>query len=143
MIEGIRLWPWVGAAAQKTDLAIADCDSCMQNNSREIRQQMGCGYEAPVDNPSSMWEPPASEVGFRQNPKTVRLPTVCPGYSTKLPEVFEVIRSRAHWLHGSLRDFCDGKANEGLLIGIEVLDSEINAVQTYEVTPEAEGGGRK
>lgn len=143
MIEGARLWPWRMAAQAKNELAMADCESCMQNNPPEIRQHMGCGYLLPLEGDYHGWQPPAAKLGFRQNKKTVRLPTVCPGYSTNLPEVLEIVRGHRHWAKASLRDFCGGEPSEALLIGIEVLESEINAVQQFEMTPESEGGGRK
>lgn len=114
----------------------------MQNNPPEIRQSMGCGFE-PALGEYGGWEPPSGKLGFRQNKKLVQLPTVCPGYSTNLPEVLEVVRAHRHWQKASLRDFCGGEPNEALLIGIEVLESEINATQNFEMTPEKDGGGRK
>jgi hypothetical protein len=131
----------LSAAHQREELVFADCEKCMQTQSKTSRQFWGCAYEAPVEG-AVMWEPPSSKHGFRQNEKLEPLPTVCPGYSTSLPEVLEIRRAHRHWSNGSLTAFAK-EPSEGLLIGIEVYDAEINSVQHYEMTPESEGGGRK
>lgn len=143
MIEGCRLWPWVGIEARKNDeAAFMDCETCMERNNRQTRQHLTCGYEPRLDDEYRGWFPPDGKIGFRQNAKTVRLPTVCPGYTTKLPQVIEIARAHRHWKNGQLGMFAPD-VSEALLFGIEIIDSEINAAQSFEMTPEKDGGGRK
>ena len=91
----------------------------------ETRQAMACGYEAPVSHARA-----CSPLSV--NPEwTGAEPTVCPGYTTSLPEVVEIGRARYHWDHGELRDFCAGQPSEHVIIGIEILDSHIGAMQRW------------
>jgi len=142
VIEGARLASWFMASARRDDLAIADCDTCMEKQDAITRQALGCGYLPRVGEYRG-WQPPAGKVGFRQNPKLPVIPSVCPGYSTKLPVVWEIMRGYRHWKQGELQSFCGGMPSEAMLMGIEIFDSEVNAEQSWEMTPESEGGGRK
>jgi len=144
VIQGLRLAPWVQAIARREDLAIADCEKCMEMTTKEQRQAMGCGYElaAPEEMITSLWSPPDGKAGFRHNPKLPLLP-VCAGYTTKLPEVWEALRAWRHWQKGELQSFCGGMPTGALLIALEIFDGEVNACNAWEMTPESEGGGRK
>ncbi len=108
----------------------------MQTNPRSIRIVLGCGYESlnPAADP---WIPPDGDLGFDGEV------TVCPGYSTHLPEVFEVMRARTHWKNGALRDYCDGEQpSEQMLEAIEVLDIAAASCERYWDTPVKDGGGQ-
>ncbi len=112
----------------------------MENNNTTIRQSMGCGFEppAPASLPRIPWEPPRSQCGFQGEV------TVCPGYTTKLPEVMEIDRMRCHWKVGALRDACDGEQpHEHTLLALEILDSQYNANENYRTTDAKDGGGRQ
>jgi len=112
----------------------------MSTYTQDKRQQMGCGFEPPP--PDSM-RPYVStwNGGSLPNYKGPK-PTVCPGYSTTLPEVIEIARARAHWDKGELRSFTEGAPSAGLLLGIEILDGALNAVTSWSHTDVAKGGGR-
>ena len=58
-------------------------------------------------------------------------PTVCPGYTTSLPEVIEGARARLHWSKGALTSFCNGNARESVLMAIEILEGASNECQTW------------
>lgn len=73
---------------------------------------MGCGWETPVDR-ARAWQHAGD---------TSAAPKVCPGYTTKLPEVVEIARARMHAKNGMARDFLGGPASENVLRGIEILE---------------------
>ena len=102
-----------------------------------MRQLIGCGYEPAVPQ-AKPWQPPQTRLGYRHRP----LPTVCAGYSTRLPEVTEIARAHTHWSKGSLDAFC-GEPSEFLLLGIEILEGEMAQVQTYALADKKDGGGRE
>lgn len=96
---------------------------------------MGCGFELPIDG-ARPWSPVSLDAGHRGEY------TLCPGYTTKLPEVIEVTRARLHWSKGSLPVFCGkDEPTESLVLGIEILEGAANEVQSWAMMPKAEGGG--
>ena len=108
----------------------------MRCNEREIREQMGCGYEPPIADPLSVWRPPS---GY-QGPD----PTFCIGYTANLPEVNEATQAYAHWSNGAIASFCGGDpATEDLLQGVLILDEARKSVDAWRLTPVEEGGGRR
>lgn len=58
-------------------------------------------------------------------------PSVCPGFTTALPEVIETARARAHWTNGELTQFCDGPATQQMLYALETLQSAENLTQRW------------
>lgn len=114
----------------------------MKSTTRQNRQGRGCGYEPPA--PPGMrvmpWQPPLSRLGYRHRP----LPTICAGYTTRLPEVQEAARARAWANRGQLDVFLGGeRANENLLAHIDILDAEVGAMEAWAATPRDKGGGRE
>ena len=71
------------------------------------------------------------------------MPSVCAGFSTQLPQVWEAVRAMKHWAKGALREFCGGQPTEAMLMAIEIVESEVNAANSYAMTPASEGGGRE
>ena len=101
-------------------------------NSAAVRQTMGCGYEPPIDG-ARPWTPVMLDASHRLEY------TLCPGYTTNLPEVVEVVRGRLHWSKGSLPVFC--VPNELIVEGIEILEGSTNGMQVWTLRTKAEGGG--
>lgn len=95
------------------------------------RSQAGCGYAPTVERIY-----PWAGLGYKG-----ATPTVCPGYSTNLPEVIEVARARFHWTKGELSAFTHGRATDALMIGIEILEGAVNECQAWCTTPRDKGGG--
>lgn len=137
MIQGLQCLPWLKAQERDGDLAIANCEKCMQATSKEQRQYLGCPFEAPIEN-AQPWSPPDGKHGFKH-----ASPTVCPGYTTSLPEVRETSRAYTHWTKGQLAEFCGGQPSDAMLMAVEILDFDVHANQHYLMTPVNEGGGRK
>jgi hypothetical protein len=81
---------------------------------------MACGYE------------PATERGIAWRGASSLSPTVCPGYTCKLPEVIEVSRLRAHWKVGALGLAADQPTPQ-LLDAILELDWSINEVEAWSL----------
>lgn len=125
MIEGLRLLPWLQERIRndrETVGYLIDCDRCMQNNSAQIRQAMGCGWEPRIEG-ARPWQ----HEGY-----TDAAPTACAGYTTKLPEVIEINRARLHWSKGALREFCgDQQPSELLMRGIEILEGAANEASCW------------
>lgn len=94
---------------------------------------MACGYLPPVARVHlRVW----SHQGYRGP-----APTVCVGYTSKLPEVIETSRARLHWSKGSLSAFTQGEQpTESLVVAIEVLDVETSQMENWVVSnPKKEG----
>lgn len=92
MIEGLRLLPFVA------DLPAMNCATCLNGDPKNsmppvkhmTRLLQGCGYEPR--HPRARVPVP---VGYDGEV------TVCPGYTTSLPEVHETVRYRPQWLKGT------------------------------------------
>lgn len=119
----------------------------MKESSRIVRQSLGCGYE-PTPAPELVqvrtWQPPKGRtksgdaIGYQHEEK----PTTCPGYTTRLPEVYEVAIARRHWKQGALAlHLGDAPATDQLMTAIVLLDNEFSALERYVLTPAADGGG--
>ena len=68
-------------------------------------------------------------------------PTVCAGYTVRLPEVIEAQRARVHWTTGNLAVAVGDGESEELLDLIAIIEGAGNDVQRWAMTPAAEGGG--
>jgi hypothetical protein len=106
-----------------------------------IRQFKGCGYEPPAADGLrlTVWQPPSGARGYHGQDLTV-----CAGYTANLPEVVEATIARAHWKVGALVPACGGEMpTEDLMNSILVLDSSYSEVESWLMTPSADGGGGK
>lgn len=81
-----------------------DCNACIRRTNEKTRALQGCGWLPKEDRGDQFVQPD----GFPQ-------PTICPGYSIRLPEVLEVARARAWRKDGQLRELYDGKPLTDLL----------------------------
>lgn len=91
--------------------AFLECTHCLKNVSRPARASWHCGYLPKADRKG---------YGFNGGPGTWPPYTVCPGYTTSLPQVFEVARARMWWDKGCLQ-LLHKRPTDALLRGIEVL----------------------
>lgn len=112
------------------------CDTCIAKRSPEQRQLLGCAYTPPPAGRLSSFVKPWQGLGYSGDE-----PSVCPGYTTQLPEVIEIARARLHWSKGSLAAFCPGEPPSALLIGIEILEGAVCELIDWKSTPKAQGGG--
>ncbi len=136
-MEGLRLLPWWQDAIRRELLgAKAKCVTCMESLSEEQRQLAGCGYAPQPPERLRVFVEPWAGLGYT-GPK----PTVCPGYSTNLPEVIETARARLHWSKGELLSFTRGTPSEALTTGIEFLEHAANEAHLWSITPRSKGGG--
>jgi hypothetical protein len=95
---------------------------------RETRQRIGCGWELVQIKPRP-WTPENLDSGWVAPKGYV---DVCPGYTTKLPEVIEAARARLHWKEGGgLRDFCDDTPTDQLRVCVEILEGASNELQRW------------
>lgn len=126
-MEGLRLLPWIHEAERRKDWDLQNCDDCMAHTSEQVRQTMGCGYAPVPTGPlARMVNIPVPTSGCRVSV------TVCPGYSTRLPETIEAARARLHWSKGGpssigIRDWADSP----LALGIEILEGASNEAQAW------------
>jgi hypothetical protein len=105
---------------------------------QQQRQSLGCGYEPKHPTlPVMMWSPPGSKCGY-SGPRA----TVCPGYSTNLPEIIETAIIRRHWEKGSIVAACGGEnPTEEQLAMVLVLDGAFADLKHWACTPSKDGGG--
>lgn len=67
----------------------------------ETRQAMGCGYE-PATAGAQSWAPASwADRGLST--------TACPGYTTSLPAVLEIVEAYPQWERGTLTEALDGE----------------------------------
>lgn len=119
----------------------------MSNNPPQVRRDLGCGFELHNDD-ARTWLPPAagSRLGFGSElgPDGDYNLATCPGYTTKLPEIVDVVRARVHWEKNALDAHCRGaKPTQHLLTAIEVLDGACARAERWAQTDEKDGGGRR
>lgn len=120
-----------------------DCKTCLHGDPKSPeqimqqpmsllnRQLMGCGYAPPP--PAPIKAEPSVACGYN-GPDL----TVCPGYSTSLPEVIEVAKAHAHWSKGALRvDDVESPMANALLI----LEGANNILTRWLSTPKDKDGG--
>jgi hypothetical protein len=106
----------------------------MRTIDQQTRQMLGCGL-APL--PPANLSPFVSMFtgcGSQSEPATDEkpaFPSVCPGYTTRLPEVIEIARARLHWSKGALR--IDDWSTSPLAFGIEFLESASNECQQWQL----------
>lgn len=100
----------------------------MQSTTQQTRQTWSCPYEPPPSENMRPYVRVPAPLGCDADPST------CPGYTTKLPEVIEVVRGRFHWAHGGPRGIgIDDWFEHPLIRGIEILEGEANAVMNWRV----------
>lgn len=113
-----------------------NCGDCKANNTAETRQMWRCPYE-----PDS----PAAKQPFVRAPRpegsTVE-PTVCPGYTTSLPETIEVARAWGWAERGCLRDFTRDEPTEALVDAVELFGGHVEAFKNKLMTARSKGGLR-
>jgi hypothetical protein len=109
----------------------------MKARDQQTRQLLGCGFEPPPAEHVRHLVQPWNGLGY-SGPK----PTVCPGYSTHLPEVIEAARAWFHWNKGALNSFARGVPSAALIDCIEYLDAAVEECKTWCMTPTSKGGGR-
>jgi hypothetical protein len=116
---------------------MTDCEKCMQAYTKPIRQGWACGYEPPA--PEGAIVEAWSGLGYRGD-----RPTICPGYTTTLPETIEIARAWKWWVKGELAAYVDGApVSHPLKMGIEIFDGAVGALERWLMTPADKGGGRE
>ena len=114
----------------------------MDTFTAQQRQQIGCGFE-PLIQLRSVSLPPSGKLGFEGlNYDGTGDPTVCPGYTTALPEVREVARAYSWREIGELRSFTGGQPSEKLVEALDVFGREVARYERWAMTPAKDGGGR-
>lgn len=98
----------------------------MELNSEENRQLAGCGFLPPPRDALLPFVESWQGLGYSGSKQTV-----CPGYTTSLPETIEIARGRLHWSKGSLTEFCGSKPTEAMMLGVEIVEGAINECQSW------------
>lgn len=93
---------------------------------------MGCPYE-PRHPHATPWAP-------RHLVMADARPSVCPGYTTTLPEVQEVVVATPHWEHGTLRDLLGGAPSPAMLAGLSALRAGIKERDAAALEERTKGG---
>lgn len=99
------------------------CDDCHKQNPRGVRQAWMCPYETPNASCRTPVIPPA----YSGQPLTV-----CPGYTTSLPETIEAARGWRHWDRADIRAFTGGEwPTTALTLAIETFDDAVAKHQKW------------
>ena len=116
--------------ARRRRIVMSDCSTCLATQAMTTRQSMGCAYEQPVPG-AQPWAPPS----WREDAGMVL--STCPGYTTELPAVRELVDAFPQWKAGTLTDYLDGQAPTPVALGcLAVLDVAIEEAKA-DATREA------
>lgn len=145
-MEGLRLVPALEEAKRRGQVGFpSSCKDCQKQLSAEQRVLLGCAWEPePTDPNFRAYISPWTGCGVESRPATddaPAFPSVCPGYTTTLPEVIEAVRARVHWDKGELTQFVHGQASDSLLTGIEILHGSVGTVQNWIIDNPVKKGG--
>jgi len=89
--------------------------------SADNRALIGCGF-LPASELARPWRHRGTlELNYPE-------PTICPGYSTKLPEVAEIARLRLHWSKGNVPL---ESLDDNIQRGVETLESSIGDMNDW------------
>ena len=118
MIEGLRVFP-AYQDARRRKAVVSDCVTCKREQTMTTRQAIGCGYE-PALADAQAWAPPS----WADSPGMTL--TTCPGYTTTMPAVLEVVDAFPHFKAHTLTDYLDGAAPNPVALGcLAVLDAGV------------------
>ncbi len=107
MIEGLRFLPRVQSQRDEAEGAwYFTCDDCP--NDRETKRFLRCAYLPPSERLGGHGEYPGS--------------TICPGYTTSLPDVCEAARALSWRRDGQIRELYDVPITSLLRDCVDVLD---------------------
>ena len=127
MIEGLRVYPHYEDARRGGGvIGSQGCEECKRTVSKSVRQANGCGWETTVQD-ARPWNPPA---WASTNLNT----SVCPAYSTGLPQVGEVLVLYPHWEKGAVGAYLDGAdPSRVVLDGLRYLDIAIGEHSAWKL----------
>lgn len=109
MIEGLRFLPQIQTQREKAEGAwFYTCDDCDLYNDWDQKRIYRCGWIPEHDRLDGMGTYPGS--------------TVCPGYTTTLPEVQEAAIALGWRRDGQLRELYDVPLTQLLRNSIDILD---------------------
>lgn len=108
------------------------CADCQHRTAPDIRQLMGCAY-LPTVSHAAPWSPAHLDAS--------EAPDMCPGYTTTLPMVREVVEAYPHWEHGTVRDLIGGTPGRALLEGLAALRAGIRERDAAELEARSNKGG--
>lgn len=91
--------------------------------STELRLIQGCGYLPPRE---------GARPGFGVPLEADVDPTVCPGYSTSLPEVVETVRYRPSYLKGYLTEHLGCTPSPAIIDAENILEGAVNMFQAFD-----------
>jgi hypothetical protein len=100
----------------------------MQHNDEPYRREMGCGWMPPSESTMLLWTGPKRSLEGQV--------TVCPGYTTRLPDVVDVARLLWWIEHGTVQR--DALAPV-VVTGIDVLRSSIAECEQFRFDEIKEG----
>lgn len=98
------------------------CEPCMARCTRSELAAMACG-----------WIPKGERDGSEfLHPEGAPDVTVCPGYTTTLPQVIEASRALSWRQDGQLSDFYDGeRLTDAVRDAMDIMASEVKAVERH------------
>jgi hypothetical protein len=101
--------PWYQDDHEKSEDKVPRCSDCRDSVSEAMRRDMGCGWLA------TSWEgDPAPSRWVHSSGASPRCVT-CPGFTTALPEVLEVLDLFSHWETGQIEFALGGETASSML----------------------------
>jgi hypothetical protein len=133
VIEGLRVLPHYQEARNKGGVVgHQGCEECKQTVSVQTRQELGCGYEPALDG-ARPWAPES----WRERGLSL---AVCPGYTTALPIVQEIVEVHAQWKAGYLTESLDGEPPTDVTLKcLTYLEAGINEFQADSMRAASKG----
>lgn len=107
-----------------------DCERCKERYAADVRQELGCAYEPDSKGRRFIWHHEGNQS---------ERPTMCTGYTTKLPMVREVAAAYVHWDKGTLEHrFRGHELPEVLMDALEILHVNVSEVQSWDLKRRAD-----
>ena len=96
---------------------------------RDVRRSIGCGYEEPMEGARPYWPPGAA--ARQVPPGEWPGPTICVGYTTKLPAVRETTWLQLHWQRGTLKQKLGAEPDESDFARLETFEQAQGECQSW------------
>jgi len=138
--QGLLALPWYQAARADNKMP-PDCSMCRDRVSAPMRQAMGCAFLDPIRDdrgelsvPHAIWKHEGDKSAGQ---------TICPGYTTNLPDVIDIARAHQHWTKGELGTVLGGADGlpPVLADGIGQIDESVQRLDGWRMSASNKKGG--
>jgi hypothetical protein len=138
VIEGLRSAPFLYSALNGKESHnvshLRDCTTCKATTSALERARIACGWL-----PLAEGAMPVQFPGLQGDDGKPAL-TVCPGYTTRLPQVREASEARLHWERGTLRQRVQAEPTQVLLDALQICEGARNELSDHRANSARKDG---